>query len=55
MQISTDINAFREKLVELVAKFDLRSIGLHQDEKIDEIVYGLYGVTEEETKIIDGE
>jgi hypothetical protein len=25
------------------------------DEKIDEIVYGLYGVTDEERKIIDGE
>ncbi len=25
------------------------------DEKIDEIVYGLYGVTEEERKIIEGE
>jgi len=24
------------------------------DEKIDEIVYGLYGITEEERKIIEG-
>jgi len=24
------------------------------DEKIDEIVYGLYGVTEEERKIVEG-
>ena len=24
------------------------------DEKIDDIVYGLYGVTEEEKKIIEG-
>jgi hypothetical protein len=47
----TDIDPFREKLMGPVAKFDSRSIGLHQDEKIDDIVYGLYEVTYEDMSI----
>jgi len=37
----TEMDSFMEELLEIVATFDSRSIGLHQDEKIDETVYGL--------------
>lgn len=65
----SDINSFKEKLQNLISKFEKdkthylskgpsaerekieREIAI-TDEKIDEIVYGLYGVTEEERKVI---
>ncbi len=58
----SDIDSFKEKLQSLISKFEkdkthYLSKGYPEAQvriykKIDKIVYGLYGITEEERKII---
>jgi hypothetical protein len=58
----SDIDSFKEKLQSLISKFEkdkthylskgYPEVQVRIYKKIDKIVYGLYGITEEERKII---